>query len=187
MNKRWAVVLVALPGCIRDAGECWVRGEDSGGVGGGVIVGAGAGGFGDVPPEPQNEPASADPCVQTAECEVTWKPQAAACQAADPGPGATCKTIYRGQHRSLQEAKAACERAMGVGTSSNVESCDPCYWVESTDRKKACVRMFDACQDKGPPCDKQVDSGKTLCAFCLDDCIGKREYKYSDCYQCGFE
>ena len=184
MNKRWLVVLLALPGCIRDAGECWVRGEE-GGVGGGVIVGAGAGGFGDVPLEPQGAPAPADPCVQAAECEITWTSDSGTCQSS--GPGSTCRTYYQGQHRSLEEAKAACERAMGVGKSSNVKSCDPCYWVESTDHKKACVRMFDACQEKGPPCDKQIDNGKTLCAFCLDNYIGKREYKYSECYQCGFE
>jgi hypothetical protein len=50
-----------------------------------------------------------------------------------------------------------------------------------------CTEMFTTCQAKGSPCTKLIDPGKTLCAFCLDDCNAKRPYKYSQCYGCGFE
>lgn len=178
MNKVWTIVLLALPGCIRDAGECWVRGEEAGGVGGGVIVGAGAGGFGDVPPEPQNEPVSSDPCIQTVECEVTWKAGSGGCQSADPGPAATCRTYYRGQHRSLDEAKAACERAMGVGQNSNVESCGPCYWVQRSQGD------IEKCQDK---CDEKAAEGHKKCDA-MEDGPGKAKCRqavqeqWSNCY-----
>ena len=166
MNKAWCALLLALPGCIRDAGECWVRGEDEGGVGGGVIVGAGAGGFGDVPPEPQGAPTPGDPCVQTAECEVTWTSGSPGCQST--GPGATCRTYYQGQHRSLDEAKAACERAMGVGTSSNVKSCEPCYWVQAANNdclehcKDLCFQIWEKCREDCPK------GNKSCLAKCTD-------------------
>lgn len=178
-NKRWMLVLLAFPGCIRDAGECWVRGEDTGGVGGGVIVGAGAGGFGDVPPEPQNEPASSDPCIQAVECEVTWKADAEACESAAPGPGATCKTYYRGRHRSLEEAKTECERILGVGANSNVKGCEPCYWVQATNNdcmehcKDKCVEVWEGC-DAG--CGKDHVC-KEKCVNALVDCLKQCERK----------
>lgn len=52
---------------------------------------------------------------------------------------------------------------------------------------KTCTDMFVECKEKGGSCNRQIDVGKTLCAFCLDDCRSKRPYKYSECYQCGFE
>lgn len=131
MSKRFAILLLALPGCIYDAGECWVRGEGDGeaGVGGSVIVGAGAGGFGDVPPEPQSTRDAPDPCVQTVHCEITWKGGSGSCQSAGPAP--TCSAYYRGEHRSLDEAKKACELSIGVGKNPDAGSCGPCEWLTS--------------------------------------------------------
>ncbi|WP_437303258.1 hypothetical protein [Sorangium sp. So ce388] len=50
-----------------------------------------------------------------------------------------------------------------------------------------CTDMFEACQAKGYPCTRLIDSKKTLCAICQRNCINKHPYKYAECYECGFE
>lgn len=62
MRKLWWIAGLAvsvLITCNYDEGECWIEGQGNGsvGAGGGPIL-PGAGGFGDVPPEPQD---AADP------------------------------------------------------------------------------------------------------------------------------
>lgn len=52
---------------------------------------------------------------------------------------------------------------------------------------KTCTDMFEACQEKGLPCNRLIDPKKTLCAICLENCTAKNPYKYSECYKCGFE
>lgn len=53
--------------------------------------------------------------------------------------------------------------------------------------ERSCTDMYVDCQEKGPSCIRQVTPKKTLCAYCRDDCQAKEPYKYSECYQCGFE
>jgi len=56
-NLLWiaATVLPGVTACKLTVGECWPNGEGGGdGAGGSVIVPAGAGGFGNVPREPQD-------------------------------------------------------------------------------------------------------------------------------------
>lgn len=71
-GTRWILWALALAtsfsnACNYDEGQCWLRSEDDGqgaGVGGGPIGPVGAGGFGDVPPEPQDAtdpPPDCDP------------------------------------------------------------------------------------------------------------------------------
>ena len=173
MNKRWAIVLILAPGCIRDAGECWVRGEEEDGVGGGVIVGGGAGGFGDVPPEPQAESGavSGDPCVQTAECEVTWSAGSDVCKG--KGTSGTCRTFYQGQHRSLDEAKAKCEHIYGVGKNPDVQACGGCVWVsegadaEESKCRKRCAEKAEACEAE---CRKLPEDDKEARWKCWSAC-----------------
>ena len=52
---------------------------------------------------------------------------------------------------------------------------------------KSCTDMYEACEDKKGRCTREIDEGKTLCAFCLDDCWSGRSYKYRECYKCGFD
>ena len=117
MKKTAVLVCGFVAACNYDTGECYLRDEGGQGAGGGIITPAGVGGFGEVPPEPQD--------------------------AAEPTAG-----------------------------------CAP---------DRTCTDMFDACQDKGHPCTREIDWGMTLCAICRDDCQGKRSYKYAECYKCGFE
>ncbi|WP_437602473.1 hypothetical protein WMF28_12730 [Sorangium sp. So ce590] len=52
MRKLIAILAVSLAACNFDVGECWVRGEGTGGAGGIINLTTGSGDFGGVPPEP---------------------------------------------------------------------------------------------------------------------------------------
>jgi hypothetical protein len=49
---------------------------------------------------------------------------------------------------------------------------------------RSCTDMYEGCEDKKGRCTREIDEGKTLCAFCLDDCRSGRPYKYRECYGC---
>lgn len=181
MNKRFAVLLLGLPACNYDAGECYVLREEGEGVVGGVIISSGAGGFGDVPPEPQNAADQFDPCsTQTVECTVTWKADSDVCK--DKSPAGNCTTLYQGQHASLEEAKERCEKDSGVGNGSGALSCGPCHWASSANND--CYDKCDAIADKerekcqnmapGPDrakCNQAVEEQRTAC---YSDCNKKK-------------
>lgn len=68
-----AAVVPVWAACSRDVGECWLPSEDGqGAVGGGPIIPAGAGGFGDVPPQPQNADAFPPACDEPDELAEVW-------------------------------------------------------------------------------------------------------------------
>lgn len=87
----WALA-AAVPvwaACSRDVGECWLPGEDGqGAVGGGPIIPAGAGGFGDVPPEPQ----TADDPPADCDDESAEAPGGLKVFCKEPDMGATCQS-----------------------------------------------------------------------------------------------
>ncbi len=180
MKKLALLACGFVAACNFDTGECYLRSEDGAGAGGGAIVPTGYGGFGDVAPEPQGAPSPVDPCLQKAECTITWKADSAVCK--ERGTSGTCTSYYQGNHSTLSEAQSECARISGPGA----ESCGSCHWVTVTPAK-TCTDMFDACHDKGKPCTREIDPGLTLCAICRDDCQAKRSYKFSECYSCGFE
>ncbi len=151
MNKALAVLFLGLTACNYDAGECYLRAEGGQGAGGAIITPAGAGGFGDVPPEPQGATDPADPCsVQTAQCTVTWKADSDVCK----NQGTTCTTLFQCEHATLAEAKEKCEFSYGVRGDSGAQSCGPCQWVQS---------------EKGDP----VEQCKKLCDKINEDCIAR--------------
>lgn len=164
--------------CNYDTGECYPRGQDGSGAGGGVILQGGAGGFGDAPsPKPQGAPNSADPCAAgptNAECLVNWKQTCSA-----EGTGSDCihtTTVYRCDHLSLNDAKIACEKALNVGTASGPLSCGPCQWT---------TNATDDCYDK---CDKKADEEHKLCDGMPDGpgkakCRQAAEEHRGDCYR----
>ncbi|WP_437714624.1 hypothetical protein WMF45_50410 [Sorangium sp. So ce448] len=49
-----------------------------------------------------------------------------------------------------------------------------------------CTEMYDACVAKGYPCNRYITTGYTLCAICQDNCWQEHDYKYRECYSCGF-
>lgn len=176
MKKTVVFLVLGLPACNFDAGECYVPGQEGEGAGGGVIISSGAGGFGDVPPEPQNAPDDFDPCsTRTAECKVNWKAGSDVCKS--HGTTGACTTLYQGEHATLDEAKDRCEKAYGVGNDSGAQSCGPCQWERGAkgDPVEECKKLCDkanldciaACPkgDKGCMNECNQKNGK-----CLKDC-----------------
>lgn len=133
------VVCGLVAACNYDTGECYPRNQAGAGVGGGIITPAGAGGFGDVPPEPQDATDPADPCgPQTAECTLTWKAGSAVCK--EQGATSSCTTLYQCQHATLADAQAGCDKT--YGPSSGVESCGSCRWATgAADCKERCKKQ----------------------------------------------
>lgn len=140
-----------IAGCQQIDGACWPANEDGNGAGagGGPIV-PGWGGYGD---EPQPKPLGSanyptDPCMQQAECTVTWKIGSDSCaNAGDAG----CTSLHRGHYSSLDDAKKDCERVYGINpaTGSGAQSCDACRWANTAaDCVEACKRKCDEIHDK---------------------------------------
>jgi hypothetical protein len=137
-----------------------------------VITPTGAGGFGDVPPKPQDTWAPSEPCSsQTVECTVTWKSGSTACK--ERQTASSCTTLYQGQHATVAEAKEQCEKIYGVGTDSGAQSCSPCQAAKSGNGdpveqcKKLCDKINRDCVARCPKGDKG----------CMHDC----NVKYGDC------
>lgn len=174
MKAALGVLVLAFAACNYDAGECYVRGEEGEGAGGGVIVSStGVGAYGSVPLEPQNAPDAWDPCSsQTAECTVTWKAGSDICKSW--GEAGTCTSRYQGQHATLEEALARCEMIYGVGEGSEAQSCGPCKWVQGASGpveqcKKLCDRQYEACCK---PCTTKSCYAACMNIYkeCLKDC-----------------
>lgn len=181
MSRAFSVFFVGLVACNYDVGECWLRSEDSTGAGtstdGDVLIpSTGAGDYYSVPLEPQSHTGLDEhPCVQLAECTVTWKAGSVACD--KPGASGTCTTLYQGKHESLDEAKTRCERTYVTRDGIGAESCGLCRWATSASDdpvekcKKRCDRINRDCITRCPKGDKNcmyecnVEYGK-----CLKDC-----------------
>jgi hypothetical protein len=67
----FVLVLFCLAACNYDAGKCWLRGEEEGGVGGGPIAPGWGGDYGNAPPEPQD---GTGPSGSDADAEVPKQP-----------------------------------------------------------------------------------------------------------------
>lgn len=67
MKKLAVLVCGLVAACNYDTGECYLREEEGAGAGG-HIVPTGAGGFGDVPPEPQDTADPAAGCAPDRSC-----------------------------------------------------------------------------------------------------------------------
>ena len=164
--------------CNYDTGECYLRDEVANGAGGGIITQPGVGGFGDVPPEPQNASDFGDPCSsRTAECTVTWAADSDVCEGRGPG---NCTTQFQCPHATLADAKAHCEKAYGVGAGSGALSCDPCQWAASATNdpveecKKRCDKENLDCVAGCPKGDKScMDECNQKNGKCLKACEGK--------------
>jgi len=168
----WVVlVCVGALGCQQIDGACWSVSEDGqgSGAGGGPIVPS-TGGYGDAPtPKPLGEPNyPTDPCMQQAECTVTWKVGSSSCGAAgDPG----CTNLHRGHYATLEDAKKDCEKIYGINppTGSGALSCDGCKWVTSgaDDCLEHCK---DLCYEIWVNCRKDCPKGD---GNCLSECTNK--------------
>jgi hypothetical protein len=169
MKKLVLLVCGFVAACNYDTGECYLRGEEGAGAGGGAIIPTGYGGFGDVPPKPQGGPAPVDPCQQKAECTVTWKADSDVCK--NQGTTGTCTSYYQGNHLTLSEAQTECARVSGPGA----ESCGSCHWVTNATGdpvekcKKVCDQQYETCVK---PCKTQDCYAACMDVYkeCLREC-----------------
>lgn len=51
---------------------------------------------------------------------------------------------------------------------------------------KSCTDMYVDCRSKGAPCDRKL-GGKTMCAYCQDNCLADEPYKFKQCTECGYQ
>lgn len=171
-SRLWiAVCGVSLAGaCTRVDGECWLRSEDGAGdgVGGGPLV-PGGGGFGDVPPTPQdaNDPPPPPECLQAPQGACYQK-----CLKVYETNFAKCGTIEDAVQRQF------CQMAAYTAYRTCANGC--------RQKETSCTDMFVTCQEKGMPCTRQTIWGTTLCAACRDDCQADVPYRTSECHTCGF-
>jgi hypothetical protein len=132
-----AIAILLLTACNYDEGQCWLRSEDDGqgGVAGGPIVPTGAGGFGDVPPKPQDatDPPPPDcnivadsPCNE--KCLADYVEEAAKCGKMENE--AQRKTCQDGAYAVYKGCRQNCQQ-------SDNEKC-----------KKACEKVYNNCMDK---------------------------------------
>lgn len=169
-----AIAVSCLAACAQMEGQCWIddRGNPGGpGAGGGPIV-AGGGSYGDDQP-PAPTPQDGSDGRLYFDCNVDG-PCDNKCLDVFVAAADECSKIQD------EDQRKTCQHAAYVQYMTCRQAC------KDAD-KKACVAMFDACQDKGYPCTRKIQPKMTLCALCLDDCIADRPYKYSECYQCGFK
>lgn len=162
----WVCGLLAA--CNYDTGECWVKGEDGSGAGPIVTpIGAG-GGFGDAPQEPLASD-DWDPCSSgnSIECLVTWKSTCDS-QATNCEPNTS---IYGCACASNEEAKATCEKVLGVGTEFGPTSCGPCEWTEESRCRKKCAEKAEACEAE---CRKLPEDDKDARRKCWEGCNNAR-------------
>jgi hypothetical protein len=131
------VTILGFIACNYDEGECWIDGQEAGGVGaGGPILPPGTGGFGDVPPEPQD---AADPPVDcnpdddgaTELGELTCAPSewGGNCTGRCLAYGAVCFPGVENQITKRQNLLWKCC------------NCNPgkCWYIDPTDPKSGCL------------------------------------------------
>lgn len=150
-----AIAISGFTACNYTEGECHPRGQGGGsaGVGGGVIVPAGAGGFGEVPPKPQDATDPPPP-----DCNIaTQSPCNEKCLADYEAAAAECGKI---ENDSL---RTTCQD----GALASYEICrDNCQQVANQE----CDDKYQDCVDNGPSSCLDQEGGKTQCNRCWERC-----------------
>lgn len=171
-NVAWIAVifLSTFVACNYTEGQCYYLGEDGTGVGvgGGVIVTNGAGGFGNVPPEPQGVDDLPPP-----DCNIaTQSPCYQKCQANYEDAAAVCGKIEN------EAARKTCqENAFAIY--------DSCRATCKKQENKDCDDKYQDCIDNGPSSCLNKVAGKTLCYRCWERC-NAGDSPSDQCRQCKF-
>jgi hypothetical protein len=159
MKKVLAFLFLGLTACNFDAGECHLRSEEGAGAGGGVITPAGAGGFGDVPPEPQDATDPPPPecnivkdSVCNEKCLTDYENEAAICgKITDDAQRTTCNDSAHARYKScrnnctqkendcLDHCKDLCVEIW--------ENCDAGCGKDHVCKEK-CIQKLIACNEK---------------------------------------
>ncbi|MGK3959301.1 hypothetical protein WMF38_40430 [Sorangium sp. So ce118] len=114
--------------------------------------------------------------VLASACDLSYT-----CDTVEPGSagaGYPTESVGAGDYPNNGEEDEEGGEEVGSAQLEMAGACSP---------SKTCTDMFEACQDKGYPCTREIEYKKTLCAICQRNCINKHPYKYPECYECGFE
>ncbi len=150
-------IISVLTACNYDEGECWRR-DENGNVGvGGSIVPTGAGGFGDVPPQPQD--------------------------ATDPPPD--CLTANSGpcNEKCLKNYEAAGEKCSDITEDAQRKTCQDSAYATYKNCRESCTKQADCKELCKSLCDQIHDGCHESCnkndptASCHSKCNGE----YSAC------
>ncbi|AUX36237.1 uncharacterized protein SOCE836_084440 [Sorangium cellulosum] len=113
--------------------------------------------------------------VLASACDLTYN-----CDTVEPGSagaGYPTESVGAGDYPNNDEEDEPEDDDVGSAQLAMAGGCSPVH---------PCTEMYEKCEDKRGRCTREIDSGRTLCDYCRDDCQNKRPYKYSECYQCGF-
>jgi hypothetical protein len=166
MKKFALLVFGFVAACNYDTGECYLRDEGGAGVGGNIITPTGAGGFGDVPPEPQDATDPPPP-----ECIVADSPCNEKCLADYVTAAEDCtKFKDETQKRSCDDSAYAVYKSCRDSCTQKENDCkERC--------KKQCDKIHDRCHEdctKNDPtqtCRVKCNNEYSKCLReCEDDC-----------------
>jgi len=157
--KRFAVLVCGfVVACNYDTGECYLRDEGGAGVGGSIITPAGAGGFGDVPPEPQDATEPPPPeCLIVPDSPCNEK-----CLADYAEEAAKCGKIQN------ETQRRACQDVAYLGYKSCRVGCPE---AEESQCRKRCAEQAEACEAE---CRKLPEDDKDARQKCWESCNNAR-------------
>lgn len=108
-------------------------------------------------------------------CEMQY-----ACDTLEPGSAAAgypTESVGAGDYPSNGGEDEPDDEEVGSAQLEMAGSCSP---------SKTCTDMYTDCQSMPWPCSRFVDPGITLCAICQENCLKGHDYKFRQCYKCGF-
>lgn len=164
----YATITVGFTSCNYTDGECWYYGEGSEnagvgvGPGGGVFIPtgpAGAGGFGDTPPQPPQDTANQPP-----DCNiVSLSPCHEKCDEEDEARAVECakikdeiqrKACQDSSHETYKSCRETCEQGATQSCDSRYQDCQnnaPFSCTNSIGGKSQCQRCWERCNAGDAP------------------------------------
>lgn len=155
------ITISGVAACNYTDGECYPRGAGYGseGVGGTTTVSGGAGGFGDVPPEPSQDIANPPP-----ECNiVSLSPCHEKCNAEDEARAIECAKIQDevlrracqdSSHKTYKSCREQCEQGATQSCDSKYQDCQntaPFSCTHSIGGQSQCQRCWERCNAGDAP------------------------------------
>jgi hypothetical protein len=155
-----AILALTLAACNYTEGQCWIDGEGDGNVGaGGRPVTPGWGGYGDIPPKPQDV---ADP----------------------PPPDCNVVKDTACNEKCLADYTAAAEKCTEINDAAQKRTCDENAYARYKSCRENCTKQENDCKKCKLECDAEHDRCHAKCKDA--GCHAKCNEEYGKCLkQCG--
>jgi hypothetical protein len=165
-SQLWIALIAVLPGfaaCNSTVGECWLRGQgdESGGVGSGVLVPGGTGDYGDTPPDPRSatipeadcNSATQSPCTE--KCLSDYESEATKCGKIEDD--AQRKTCQDGAYALYKSCKENCQQTSSCrkDCEDKAEACEAECRKLPEDDKAGRQKCWIACNNAYAECIKK--------------------------------